>query len=85
MWQIALAARVAKYGVSLEDAMWKWPVAAINQLIIYDELANGRKPRWASTQDQSPALDDLLAAALTSAEDRGHQDQSLEGEAVWGV
>lgn len=68
MWQIALAARVAKYGVSLEDAMWKWSVGAINQLIIYDELANGRKPRWATTQDQSATLDDLLSAALTSGE-----------------
>lgn len=85
MWQIALAARVAKYGVSLEDAMWKWPVAAINQLIIYDELANGRKPRWASAQDQSPALDDLLAAALTSGDGCGNQAESLEGKAFWRV
>ena len=81
MWQIALAARVAKYGLTLHDAMWVWPVAAINQLIIYDELANGRKPRWASSEDQSPAIDDLLAAALTSEEQCGDQTENLQGQA----
>jgi hypothetical protein len=76
VWQIALAARVAKYGVSLEDAMWKWSVAAINQLIIYDELANGRKPRWASAADQSPVLEDLLASALTPPDECADQIES---------
>lgn len=85
MWEIALAARVAKYGVSLEDAMWKWPVAAINQLIIYDELINGRKPRWLNAQDQSPVLDDLLAAALTSPAECGNQVENIESGSVWGV
>jgi hypothetical protein len=61
--------------------MWVWPVAAINQLIIYDELANGRKPRWASSEDQSPALDDLLAAALTSEDQCGDQTENLQGQA----
>ena len=78
MWQIALAARVAKYGVSLEDAMWKWSVAAINQLIIYDELSNGRKPRWASAQDQSPVLEDLLAAALTPPDECADQVENQQ-------
>ena len=78
MWQIALAARVAKYGVSLEDAMWKWSVAAINQLIIYDELSNGRKPRWASAQDQGPVLEDLLAAALTPPDECADQVENQQ-------
>jgi hypothetical protein len=82
VWQIALAARVAKYGLTLHDAMWVWPVAAINQLIIYDELANGRKPRWSNSKDQSPALDDLLAAALTSGDGCGDQTKNLEGQEV---
>jgi hypothetical protein len=81
VWQIALAARLAKYGLTLHDAMWVWPVAAINQLIIYDELANGRKPRWASSEDQSPMLDDLLAAALTSGGECGDQTENLQGQA----
>lgn len=66
MWQIALAARVSKYGISLHDAMWTLPIGALNQLIIWDELSNGRKPRWA-TDGESGAkdLDQLLAEALT--------------------
>lgn len=62
--------------------MWKWPVAAINQLIIYDELANGRKPRWASAADQSPVLEDLLASALTPTDECADQAQSQQGQAV---
>lgn len=82
MWQIALAARVAKYGLTLHDAMWVWPVAAINQLIIYDELANGRKPLWSSGADQSHALEDLLASALTSGDRCGDQTENLQGQTV---
>lgn len=68
MWQIALAARVSKYGISMHDALWVVPLAALNQLIIYDELANGRKPRWLTDGKTGAAdLDVLLADALTSA------------------
>ena len=67
MWQIALAARVSKYGVSLHDAMWTLPIAALHQLIIYDELAAGNKPRWVGAGEQAAQdLDCLLAAALTA-------------------
>lgn len=67
MWQIALAARVSKYGISLHDAMWTLPMAALNQLVIYDELANGRNPRWATDGAQGARdLDAMLADALTA-------------------
>lgn len=67
MWQIALAARVSKYGLTLRQAMWKTPAAVINQLIIYDELAAGNKPRWAGTGEQTAQdLDALMADALTA-------------------
>ena len=66
-WQMALAARVSEYGISLDDAMWQMPIAALNQFIIYDELANGRKPRW-HTDGEAGAkdIDSLLQEALTS-------------------
>jgi hypothetical protein len=66
VWQIALAARVSKYGIGLDEAMWHLPLAALNQLIIYDELASGRKPRW-QTDGEAGArdIDSLLADALT--------------------
>jgi hypothetical protein len=68
VWQIALAARVSKYGISLYDAMWTLPMAALNQFIIYDELANGRTPRWATDGAQGARdLDAMLADAMTAA------------------
>ncbi len=67
MWQIALAARVSKYGISLHDAMWTLPMAALNQLVIYDELTNGRNPRWATDGEQGARdLEAMLADALTA-------------------
>lgn len=67
MWQVALAARVSKYGIGLHDAMWTLPMAALNQLIIYDELASGRKPRWATDGERgAQEIDALLADALTA-------------------
>jgi hypothetical protein len=43
-------------------------MAALNQLIIYDELAHGRKPRWASDGERGAQdLDALLADALTAS------------------
>lgn len=67
MWQIALAARVSKYGISLHDAMWTLPMAALNQLVIYDELVNGRNPRWATDGEQGARdLEAMLADALTA-------------------
>jgi hypothetical protein len=47
--------------------MWQIPIAALNQYIIYDELANGRKPRWHSDGEAGAKdLDALLSEALTS-------------------
>jgi hypothetical protein len=48
--------------------MWRLPMAALNQFLIYDELAAGRKPRW-HTDGESGAqdIDALLAQALTAA------------------
>ena len=67
MWQVALAARLSKYGITLHQAMWQMPVAVLNQFIIYDELASGRKPRWATSGEQGANdLDALMADALTA-------------------
>lgn len=42
-------------------------MAALNQLLIYDDLANGRKPRWATDGEQGAKdIDALLADALTA-------------------
>lgn len=47
--------------------MWQMPIAALNQYIIYDELANGRKPRWYNDgQAGAKDLEALLSEALTS-------------------
>jgi hypothetical protein len=67
VWQIALAARVSKYGITLDEAMWRLPMAALNQFIIYDELASGRKPRWQTNGEAGAQdLDALMAEALTA-------------------
>lgn len=48
--------------------MWTLPMAVLNQLIIYDELASGRKPRWATDGERGAQdIDALLADALTAA------------------
>jgi hypothetical protein len=66
VWHVALAARVSKYGVSFDDALWRIPLAVLNQLVIYDELAAGRQPRWATTGESEEAdLDAILAGAMT--------------------
>jgi len=42
------------------------PLAVINQLLIYDEIAAGNKPRWADSGDQGAnELEALMAGALT--------------------
>lgn len=61
-----MAARVSKYGVSFDAAMWDLPLAALNQLVIYDELMANRRPRWATDGIRGAAdLDALMADALT--------------------
>lgn len=41
-------------------------MAALNQLIVYDELSNGRNPRWATDGEQGAKdIDALLSGALT--------------------
>jgi hypothetical protein len=75
VWQIALAARVAKYGISIKEALWETPIAVLNQLLIYDELSAGRRPRWATTGAQGAAeLDAMLADALTAPLEHGQLD-----------
>lgn len=47
--------------------MWQLPLAALNQLVVYDDLANGRQPRWFdSGATGAKDIDALLADALTS-------------------
>jgi hypothetical protein len=63
---LAIAARLTKYGLSIDQTIWRTPLAVVNQLIIYDELASGRKPRWPIDKEQGrQCIDDLLAEALT--------------------
>lgn len=63
---MAIAARLAKYGLDLEQIVWGLPLCVVNQFIIYDELANGRNPRWQrSTEQQSKSIEQLLNEALT--------------------
>lgn len=46
--------------------MWHLPLAALNQLVVYDMLANGGKPRWLDSGNKGAQdLDALLADALT--------------------
>jgi hypothetical protein len=46
--------------------MWTLPMAALNQLVIYDELASGRKPRWADSGERGALdIEAMLAEALT--------------------
>jgi hypothetical protein len=46
--------------------MWRLPIGALYQLILYDDLANGRAPKWSVADDSGErTLDELMAAALT--------------------
>jgi hypothetical protein len=57
---------VAKYGISLEQAVWHLPLAVLNQLLLWDDIAAGRKPRWSdSGENGANNIDALLAEALT--------------------
>lgn len=48
--------------------MWHMPLAALNQFVIWDELVNGRQPRWIdSGESGAKDIDELLADALTGA------------------
>jgi hypothetical protein len=71
---LAIAARVSKYGISIEQAMWHLPLAVLNQLVTYDELANGRTPRWATNGKRGAAeLDAIMADALTPQVEHGQE------------
>jgi len=50
-------------------------MAALNQLIIYDELAAGRKPRWVTSGEKGAIeLDAIFADALTAPPEYGQMD-----------
>jgi len=75
VWQVALAARVSKYGISIREALWETPIAVLNQLLIYDELSSGRRPRWATSGERGAVeLDAMLADALTAPPEHGQMD-----------
>lgn len=66
-WQLCLAARVSKYGISIEQALWHLPLAVVQQLILFDDIVAGHRPKWASATAQGVKdLDTLLAEALTT-------------------
>jgi hypothetical protein len=63
---LAIAARVSKYGISIEDAIWRTPLAVINQLLIFDDMQSGRRCRWKTDGEQAvKTLDEYFADALT--------------------
>jgi len=65
---LALAARASKYGISLYQALWEVPLAALNQFMVYDELQAGRRPRWLEVSEGDiGSLDSLIEAAMTSS------------------
>ena len=42
------------------------PLAALNQVLIWDELCAGRAPRWVDSGEQGAQdIDAMLSAALT--------------------
>lgn len=66
---MTIAARVTKYGFTFHEALFEVPLAVLQQLIIYDDLYNGRQPRWRmepSTAVQS--IDEVLTLAMTPSE-----------------
>ncbi len=84
MWQLALAARVSKYGIKLQEALWEIPIAALNQLLIYDELAAGRRPRWATSGERGANdIDAMLADALTAPPQ--HEQVDLQSQQIQAV
>ena len=63
---MALAARVSKYGISIEDAIWRTPLAVINQLLIFDDIQAGRRCRWKTDSEWAvKTFDEYFADALT--------------------
>lgn len=65
-YQLAIAARVTKYGIKWEDAIWRVPLAVINQLLIFDDLQAGRRCRWKSDSDKAAqTLAQYIEDALT--------------------
>jgi hypothetical protein len=50
----------------LEQAIWHLPLAALNQMVLWDELCNGRTARWIdSGTEGAQSIDAMLADALT--------------------
>jgi hypothetical protein len=63
---VAIAARVSKYGISIQDAIWRTPLAVINQLLLFDDIQSGRSRRWKTDEDAGArTLDEFIADALT--------------------
>jgi hypothetical protein len=47
--------------------MWHLPLAVLNQLLVWDDIANGRQPRWSNSgEGMVKDIDSMLAAALTA-------------------
>lgn len=47
--------------------MWHLPLAVVQQLILFDDIVAGHRPRWAEAKERGIRdLDALLAEALTS-------------------
>jgi hypothetical protein len=50
----------------LEQAIWHLPLAALNQMVLWDDISNGRTPRWIdSGTEGAQSIDAMLADALT--------------------
>lgn len=65
---MAIAARVSKYGIPIETAIWRTPLAVINQLLIFDDIQSGRRARWKTDEHKSAmTIEQCIADALTSS------------------
>jgi hypothetical protein len=66
---LAIAARVTKYGISVVEAIWRTPLAVINQLLIFDDIQSGRRFQWkAEEQESAMTIEQCIAEALTPPE-----------------
>lgn len=57
---------MAKYGISIEQAIWHLPLAALNQMLLWDDIIGGQHPRWVDSGTRGAKdIDALLEDALT--------------------
>lgn len=57
---------MTKFGIKIEEALWRTPISVINQLLLFDDYQTGRRVRWKmQTATASKDLDAMLLEAMT--------------------